>query len=204
MNLLIVDDHEIVRDGLSLLLNDFFPIDSILFAEEGEEAIHLAERYSLDLVILDLSMPGGLDGFYTLNRLKMLQPEMKIIIFSMHDEDEYKRRVYQAGADGYIEKRLHGEEIVQQIKEVLAGKKVFPRHILLEDEDEGKGDCPLTAREKEIFTLTVLGYTQKEIADQLVISVKTVENHRLNISKKLGTNRKRDWVQLAKQFHLVE
>lgn len=205
MNFLIVDDHEIVRDGLSLLLNDFFPVESILFAEEGSEAIRLATKYPIELALLDLSMPGGMDGFQTLTRLKQMKPEMKAVVFSMHDEDEYKRKAYLAGADGYIEKRLHGEEIVRQLKEVLHGKKVFPPHILKGDHEESGGEeCPLTAREKEIFILTVLGYTQKEIADQLVISVKTVENHRLNISRKLGTNRKRDWIQLAKQYHLVD
>ncbi|MBE3555423.1 MAG: response regulator transcription factor, partial [Thermicanus sp.] len=195
----------IVRDGLSLLLNDFFPIQSILFAEEGGEALRLAEKYPIDLALIDLSMPGGMDGFHAITRLRRINPKMKLVVFSMHDEDEYKRKAYLAGADGYIEKRLHGEEIVSNLREVLNGKKAFPAHILMEgNESFYDENCPLSSREKEIFVLTVLGYTQKEIAEQLTISTKTVENHRLNISKKLGTNRKRDWVQLAKKYHLVK
>ncbi|CAM3707860.1 response regulator transcription factor [Mesobacillus zeae] len=205
MNLMIVDDHEIVRDGLSLLLEQSFCIDSILYASEGYEAIKLAETFSADLVLLDVSMPGGLDGISTLEKMRQLLPNAKIAIFSMHDDIGCQRQAYEKGADGYLVKQLKREELIHSLDQILAGRKVFSSTVL--DEDTGAGtfidlDLPISKREKEVFILTVMGYSQKDIAEKLDISVKTVENHRQNIGEKLGTHKRYDWVDTARKYQL--
>ncbi|WP_071459523.1 response regulator [Bacillus massilinigeriensis] len=204
MNLLIVDDHEIVRDGLSLLLEQSYCIDSLLYASDGYEALKLAENFRADLVLLDVSMPGGRDGLTTLEKMRKLLPEAKIAIFSMHDDIGFQREAFEKGADGYLVKVLKREELTYSLDQILAGRKVFSRTIL-DEECVGSFlelDLPITKREKEVFTLTVMGYSQKDIAEKLDISVKTVENHRHNIGEKLGTHKRYDWVDTARKYRV--
>lgn len=208
MNILIVDDHEIVRDGLSLLIQDFFPVEKVLFASEGREAIIQARNHAIDLVLLDLSMPDGMDGLQTAVELRRILPQAKIVIFSMYDEEAYQRKAYESGVDGYLVKRLKGEDIVKNLQEILRGKKIFSEKIIHEQmkgrERKSLWELPITRREQEVFILTVLGHSQKEIAEKLNITVKTVENHRQNISKKIGTHKKNDWIELAKKYNMLD
>lgn len=209
MKVMIVDDHEVVRDGLALLLQDFFDIDGVVFASEGREAIQHAFHYPLDLVLLDLSMPEGLDGMETARELRRIMPDAKIVVFSMFDEEAYQRKAFQIGVDGYLVKNQKGEDVIQNLQKILDGQKVFDQKILDEDETQGgesdtPWDLPITPREKEVFIMTVLGHSQKEIAEKLSISVKTVENHRRNISKKLGSHKRSDWLELARKYNVLE
>lgn len=205
MDALIVDDHEIVRDGLALLLKDAFPIHSILFASDGREAIQKAINFSVDLVLLDLSMPDGLDGLLTLQELRKLVPKGKIIIFSMYDDIGYQKKAFELGADGYLVKRLKSDIVIKAIQQILNGKKIANGKLYEEDEAEDSvWEPPFSPREQETFILTVKGYTQKEIAEAMNISIRTVENHRRNISKKLGTKNKRDWLEYAKKYQMLD
>lgn len=129
MNLMIIDDHEIVRDGLSMLLQQSFCIDGRICACDGYEAVKAAVDFPADLVLLDLSMPGGLDGMTTLERLRKLLPEAKIVIFSMHDDIGYQKKAYEAGADGYLIKQLKRDDLIQSLDKILANQKVFDTHI---------------------------------------------------------------------------
>ncbi|RSD23034.1 response regulator transcription factor [Mesobacillus subterraneus] len=207
MNLMIIDDHEIVRDGLSMLLQQSFCIDGRICACDGYEAIKAAESFSADLVLLDLSMPGGLDGLTTLEKLRKLLPDAKIVIFSMHDDVGYQRKAYEAGADGYLIKQLKRDDLVQSLDQILANQKVFDTHVW-EGPSEGdyfhQIDLPITKREKEVFILTVKGYSQKDIAERLNISVKTVENHRQKIGEKLGTHKRYEWVETARKYNVFQ
>ena len=207
MNLMIVDDHEIVREGLGMLLQQSFCIDSKVCASDGYEALKLAEQFPADLVLLDLSMPGGLDGLTTLERLRKMLPEAKIVIFSMHDDIGYQKKAYEAGADGYLIKKLKRNDLVQSLDQILANQKVFDAHVL-ENDTAGDNfhqiDLPITKREKEVFILTVMGYSQKDIADRLDISVKTVENHRQKIGEKLETQKRYDWVEMARKYNVFQ
>lgn len=204
MNVLLVDDHEIVRDGLALLLKDAFPIHSILFAEEGREALQKATNNDIDLVMLDLSMPDGLDGLHTLKELRKLVPNGKIIIFSMYDEIDYQKKAFEYGADGFLVKQLKSEAIIKSIKEILQGKKVADDTIFGPNVQVETWESPFSPREEETFILTVQGYTQEEIAKTMNISIRTVENHRRSISKKLGTKNKRDWLEFSQKHRMLE
>jgi two-component system response regulator NreC len=199
-----VDDHEIVRDGLSLLLKDAFPIHSILFASDGREAIQKATNFHVDLVIMDLSMPNGLDGFLALQELRKLIPKGKIIIFSMYDEIEYQKKAFEYGADGYLVKHLKSDAIIKSIRKILHGKKINNETEFDSSLQDNSWKDPFSPREQEVFILTVKGYTQKEIAKEMNISIRTVENHRRNLSKKVGTKNKRDWLEFAKKHKMLD
>ncbi|MCL6572766.1 MAG: response regulator transcription factor [Bacillus sp. (in: Bacteria)] len=205
MNLLIVDDHEIVRDGLLMILEQAYCVDECKCASDGYEAIKIAEFYLADLVLLDLSMPGGLDGLSTLEKLRILMPNAKIVIFSMFDDISFQKKAYEFGADGFLIKQLKRDDLIHSLDQILANHKVFNSTGL----GDGTGsfsmvelDLPITKREKEVFTLTVMGYTQKDIAEKLVITVKTVENHRQNIGEKLETHKRHNWVEIARKFNV--
>lgn len=210
MKVLIVDDHAVVRDGLALLIQDAFAVDSVLFAQEGREAIQLTMQHSFDLIVLDLSMPDGLDGMLALQELRKLQSTARIVIFSMYDEEVYQQKAFDSGADGYLVKRMKGDELVRALDRIMLGKKVFPiLHAQTQDGAEradspAMWDLPLSPRETEVFTLSVLGHSQRDIAERLGISVKTVENHRHHISQKLGLSKRSDWLEVAKKYKLFE
>jgi two-component system, NarL family, response regulator NreC len=207
MNLMIIDDHEIVRDGLSMLLQQSFCIDGRICACDGYEAVKAAASFPADLVLLDLSMPGGLDGMTTLERLRKLLPDAKIVIFSMHDDIGYQKKAYEAGADGYLIKQLKRDDLIQSLDKILANQKVFDSHIWVDDTEGDQFnlvDLPITKREKEVFILTVKGYSQKDIAERLDISVKTVENHRQKIGEKLGTHKRYEWVETARKYNVFQ
>ena len=205
MNIMIVDDHEVVRDGLALILKDGLEVETFLFASDGREAIQKATNFNIDLTLLDLSMPEGLDGLHTLIELRKLIPEGKIVIFSMYDEIDYQKRAYEYGADGFLVKQLKSEDLISSLQKILEGQKIFDEKVINQDtESEHTWDLPLSPREREVFILTVKGYTQKEVAEKMNISVKTVENHRQNISKKLGSKKKHDWHELAQKYNVFE
>lgn len=204
MNVLLVDDHEIVRDGLALLLKDAFSIDSILFASDGREALQKATNNPIDFVMLDLSMPDGLDGLHTLRELRKLIPNGKIVIFSMYDEIDYQRKAFEYGADGYLVKQLKSDIIIKSIEQILQGEKIANEILFDENVQGDPWESPFSPREEETFILTVQGYTQDEIAKTMNISIRTVENHRRSISKKLGTKNKRDWLEFAQKHKMLE
>lgn len=205
MNLMIVDDHELVRDGLVLLLQQSYCIDGMICACDGYEALKRAEQFPADLVLLDLSMPSGLDGLSTLTRLRNILPEAKIVIFSMQDDIACQKKAFELGADGYLVKQLKRDDLIASLDRVLANQKVFDSNIMGENTSGGKFhqvNLPITKREEEVFILTVMGYSQKDIADRLSISVKTVENHRQKISGKLGTHKRYEWVEKARKYNV--
>lgn len=207
VKVMIVDDHAIVREGLSVLLKDLCEIGYIIHASDGREAIEKSRKVELDVIILDVSLPeGGLTGFETLEQLRILHQKAKIIMFSMYEDIHFQKEAADKGADGYLVKRANGNELMEQFSDILNGKKVFSAlHFFEEKEVDMKEqfELPITAREKEIFILTVRGYSQKEIAEQLGIAIKTVENHRRNISKKLKCKKRSDWLDVAKEYQLI-
>ncbi|EGL82336.1 two component transcriptional regulator, LuxR family [Caldalkalibacillus thermarum TA2.A1] len=204
-SVLIVDDHEVVRDGLSLLLRQHFDIKQIDYASEGREALQFIMQNDYDFVLLDLSMPVGLDGLSTAKQIKQIDPQMKIVIFSMYDEEVYVRQAWECGVEAFIIKEWKGDKIITSVRNVLAEQRVFPENFQpVTEEDKQISVLPLSEREQEVFMLTLLGYSQAQIADKLHISIKTVENHRRNISRKIGSSHKREWLKRAKASGLLD
>jgi DNA-binding NarL/FixJ family response regulator len=192
--IVIVEDHTILREGLRALLSTEPQFDVVGEAADGRAAMRLCEDLVPDLVLMDLSMPR-MHGFEAIKEIKRQSPEVKIIALTVHKTDEYILATLQAGADGYVLKDATHSELVMAIGNVLKGKRYLSPGIsekVIEGYLEGKETLrtrsawdTLTRREREILKLIAEGYKNKEVADYLYISLKTVEKHRANLMKKL-------------------
>lgn len=213
IRIVLVDDHQIVRDGLKLLLssqNDF-----IIVAEgkDGEEAIELVQKHQPDVLISDISMPK-LNGLESAEQIKKHSPNTKILFLSMFDKEEYVTTAVRLGANGYLLKDSGKEEMIKAIRKIAEGEKYFSSDvsgILVNHMIKGPSkveasydnDFNLTKREVHILKKIVDGWSNKQIADDSEISVRTIETHRLNIMKKMKVNNAADLVRKALTFNLV-
>ncbi len=192
--IVIAEDHTILREGLKSLLRADPDFDIVGEAEDGRDAIRRVQTLSPDLVLMDLSMPR-MNGLDALKEIKKQNPEAKILVLTVHKTEEYVLTTLQAGADGYVLKDATHSELVMAIKNVLMGKRYLSPGIsekVIEGYLEGRKEiktssawATLTQREREILKLIAEGYKNKEIADYLFISLKTVEKHRANLMRKL-------------------
>lgn len=207
LNILVVDDHAVVRSGLMSLLNGKHNLEVIGEAADGEEGIQAAQLLRPDVVLMDLNMPHGMDGLTATAELKRLMPDMAVLVLTMHDDDEYLFRAIHAGASGYILKSAPHEELLIAIRSVAAGdaylyptatKRLMSEYIerLKHGENTGTYES-LSEREKEVLALIAKGFSNKEIAEQLIISVKTVESHKSNVMEKLGLKTRPELVKFA-------
>jgi len=193
--IVIAEDHTILRESLRALLSLQEDLDVVGEAEDGREAIRRVEELTPDLILMDLSMPK-MNGVEAIREIRRRVPETKILTLTVHKAEEFVLEVLQAGADGYIPKDASSNELVMAIKSVLMGKRYLSpsvSKVVIEGYLESKrtfvSSTPwetLTKREREILKLIAEGHKNKEIADFLCISVKTVEKHRANLMKKLG------------------
>lgn len=203
IRVLLVDDHTMIRKGLRVLLESYSQIKIVGESHTGNDAILKANQLNPDVVLMDLSLPNGLDGFTASNEIRKSNPFVKIVILTMHDEEIFVQKAIAVGAHGYILKNSHGELLFQAIVEVYKGKRFYKTSVSQEiinlwlKSDAKTMPSVLTLREKELVRLIVLGYTNKEMADKLLISVKTVENHKTNIMQKLGLDSKHQLIQYA-------
>lgn len=207
VKLLVVDDHAMVRSGLIMLLNGKHGIEIVGEAAEGDEAIRKASELRPDVVLMDLSMPHGKDGLTAAKELKAILPDTAILILTMHDDEEYLFRAIHAGASGYILKSAPHEELLAAIDSVASGnaylnpmstKRLMSEYLEKLKSAENAGSFELLSdREQEILTWIAKGYSNKEIADQLIISVKTVESHKSNLMEKLGFKTRPELVKYA-------
>lgn len=192
--ILIVEDHRLFREGLKAMLSPNPEYEIIGEAEDGLEAIRLIRKLKPDLVLLDLSMPR-LNGFSVMRDIKAEMPEVKILVLSIHESDQYVLQAFESKANGYAIKDSSREELRVAIRSVLGGKTYISPGIagsVLEGYLNGRKTLKnksaidsLTEREKEVLKLLGEGYQNKEIADLLCISIKTVEKHRSNLIGKL-------------------
>ncbi|NBI28975.1 response regulator [Chengkuizengella marina] len=207
IKILIVDDHAVVRSGLMMLLDANPYVEVIGEAAEGNEAIQKSLDLKPDVVLMDLSMPQGKDGLSATTELKKLLPEINILILTMHDDEEYLFRVIQAGASGYILKSAPHEELLNAIQCVASGSAyLYPSAIktlmeeYLEKVKQGENFDTfdlLSDREKEVLTWVAKGYANKDIGEQLNISVKTVETHKSKLMEKLNLKTRPELVKYA-------
>lgn len=195
--ILLADDHELVRQGLRTVLDAEADLDVVAEAADGEEAFQLALKTEVDLLILDVSMPR-LNGLQTVRRLADHRPGLRSVILSMHDDDRYVLEARDAGASAYVLKSQAARDLVAACRAALRGATFgFP--------EGGTAPAPLlTARETEVTKLIAEGLTGRQIAEQLVISVKTVERHRSNVFEKLGVSDRVALTRYAIRQGLIE
>lgn len=208
MKVLIVDDHDLIRKGIRLLLEGFREVEVVGEASNGCDAITLALKHRPDVILLDLSMPTGLDGFTTAKTIMDELEDVKIIVLTMHDEEIYVQKAIQYNIHGYLLKNSQTNDLHEALQAVYHGKRFYRTHIPEERLEkmfaEKEPKSPLTNREREIVRLTFLGYTNIQIANKLKISPKTVENHKTNIMQKLGIKEKHELIQYALKNHIAD
>ncbi|MDQ0200572.1 response regulator [Neobacillus ginsengisoli] len=206
IKILLVDDHAVVRMGLTMLLNKNPEMEVIGEASEGNEGIKKALKLKPDVVVMDLSMPHGKDGLSATTELKKHMPNVHILILTMHDDEEYLFRAIQAGASGCILKSAPHDELMSAIEAVSLGdaylhpsatKRLMEEYLGSMKQDSSNTYNLLSDREKEVLTLIAKGYANKEIAEQLVISVKTVETHKGKLMEKLQMKTRPELVEYA-------
>lgn len=188
--LLLVDDHAILLDGIKNLLDKEEGISVAGLASDAAKALEFLQKNDIDILITDFHMPG-MDGLSLVHTVRRIRPAVKIIVLSMHDETHLVKEILRSGINGYVLKKDTHRELVKAIREVVAGNVYLSNDINrilitnLQNPEEGK---LLTDREREIVKLIAKEYSNKEIAEALFISERTVETHRKNIFKKTGTN----------------
>jgi DNA-binding NarL/FixJ family response regulator len=190
----IAEDHRLFREGIKALLQSNPEIEIVCEAEDGFQAIRCARKHKADLMIMDLSMPK-MGGISAIKEIKRQFPEIKILVLTIHQSDQYILETFDAGADGYCLKDAGRSELRMAIDSVLAGNTYLSPGVseqVMEGYIEGRKKLKtkttwdtITQREREVLKLLGEGYQNKEIAELLHISVKTVEKHRANIMKKL-------------------
>lgn len=208
---LIADDHAIVRAGLRALLKGEVGLELVGEASGGEEAIRLVESLHPDILILDMSMPD-LDGIQVTRRIQTTAPEVRILILTIHEDEALLREAIRAGAAGYILKHAAEEELISAINMVQVGDiYVHPklvRSLLAAPQKlspaNPQPDELLTPRELDVLNCIVQGYTNRQIAEELTLSIRTVEGYRANMMEKLGLHSRAALVRYAREHGLLD
>ncbi|MCR4416333.1 MAG: response regulator transcription factor [Ignavibacteria bacterium] len=205
IKILIADDHAVVREGFRKMVENDPELKIVAEAENGIEALQMVRSKNIDVVILDMSMPE-MSGLDCLKQIKSEFPDLPVLIFSMHPEEQYEQRVLQAGASGYLTKKTTPMEVLQAIKDIASGKKLMSE-ALKERVIKGKGKLEephlkLSDREFQVMKLIAKGWRSKEIANYLKISEKTVTTYRGRVLKKLGLDSNSDLVRYCIEHNI--
>ncbi|SMC77548.1 response regulator [Lentzea albidocapillata] len=212
VRILLADDHALVRRGVRMILDNEPDLEVVGEAGDGAEAISLARRDKPDLAILDIAMPR-LTGLQAARELSRLLPDLRILILTMYDNEQYFFEALKAGASGYVLKSVADRDLVEACRSAMRGEPfLYPGAVnslirnYLDRAKEGGGfpAKAITDREEEILKLVAEGHSSKEIADMLVISVKTVERHRANLLQKLGLRDRLELTRYAIRAGLIE
>lgn len=209
---LVVDDHPIVRQGLSLLINREPDLMVCGEAEDAKTAMRSLQAAKPDIMVVDISLNGP-DGLDLLKDIRARYPELPVLILSMHDESIYAERALRAGAQGYIMKQEASEKVLVAVRRILSheiyvseniANRMLRRYIGSSNERRPSSIADLTDRELEVFRLIGEGNTTRQIAEQLHISIKTVESYQAHIKEKLSLRSARELVQHAIQWGISE
>ncbi|NND34701.1 MAG: response regulator transcription factor [Saprospiraceae bacterium] len=223
ITIVLVDDHSLVRDGIRALLEEEVDMEVIAEAADGAQALGVIKNSNPDLAIIDIRMPL-LNGIEVVQKLREQQSTTKALILSMHDSEEYVLQAIEAGADGYLLKDASKDEFLKAIHSVCTGDKYFSgdiSQVLIKKYLEKVSETPrpakmaseastsippevkLTKRQKEILQLVVRGRSNKEIAEHLGKSIRTVEAHRFSLMKKLGVKNSFELTAIARDYGLL-
>ncbi len=209
INILIADDHAVVRQGLKQILGEFPDMAVVGEAANGPEVLEKARAMDWDVMVLDIALPGR-SGFDILLELRAEKPNQPILVLSMHAEDQYALRVLKAGASGYLTKESVPEELIQAIRKVVSGGKYISPTLAekLAYEIGAPSDRPphetLSNREFQVMRLIAAGRTVTQIAEALSLSVKTVSTYRARILQKMNLTTNADLIHYAIQHRLIE
>lgn len=207
LKLLIADDHAVVQMGVKLLIEKQEDMEVIGLASQGQEAVDLTLLHRPDVIIMDISMPPGIDGLEATKRIKQQAPECHVLVLTMHDEPEYLFQVLKEGASGYLLKSALENELISAIRAVAndqvylypTAAKLVVQSVLnpTANKNHSMDIDVLSDREQEVLVYVAKGYANKEISDALFISVKTVETHKKNIMEKLELSKRHELVEYA-------
>lgn len=212
IRVLLADDHTILRDGIRALLEDQEDFAVVGEAEDGQAAVRMASQLKPDVVVMDIAMPI-LNGLEATRQIQRDLPQVRVLILTMHENEEYIRQVLAAGALGYVLKDAAARDLIGAIRTVYQGEAVLSpaiTRLVIEDylrwgdirpQDMSNG---LTPREREVLQLIAEGYTNKSIAEILSISVKTVQTHRTNLMAKLDLHDRGELIKYAIQKKIID
>jgi DNA-binding NarL/FixJ family response regulator len=210
LHILVADDHGIVRSGLRMLIERQEGMRVVAEAEDGVAAVEAAQRERPDVAVLDVAMPR-MTGIQAAREIKAHCPDTSVLLLSMHDEERYLYDAMKAGASGYVLKRAADEDLIDAVRSVAAGRPflsaVTQTALVKEWIDQGEDAGPrdrLTPRELDVVKLIAEAYTNKQIAEILKVSEKTVESHRANVLAKLGMRDRVELVRYAIRRGLIE
>ena len=207
LRILLADDHKMLREGLRVLLDSQPGMHVVGEAASGKEVLDRAVELAHDVVVMDLSIPE-LNGLQATSFLKARHPGIKVVVLTAHEDESYLTQLCKAGAAGYVLKRSAGEQLVQAIRMAARGQiyvepalagKALARMAAGPAASPQTTQAPLSEREKEVLSLLAWGYSNKEAAEQLKVSVKTVETYRVRIAEKLGLRSRTELVKYALQ-----
>jgi DNA-binding NarL/FixJ family response regulator len=210
--ILLADDHAVVRRGLRLVLDGEHDLEVVAEAGDGAEAVEKALAQEVDLAVLDVAMPR-MTGLQAARELARRKPQLRVLILSMYDNEQYFFEALKAGASGYVLKSVADRDLVEACRATMRGEPfLYPaavsalirEHLERSKQGEDTSGIALTPRESEIVKLVAEGYSSKEIAEMLVISVKTVERHRANVLDKLGLRDRVALTRYAIRHGLIE
>jgi len=206
INLILVDDHEVVRTGLKMLLDEQPDMVIVAETDTGERAIKLVDEYHPDVVVMDITLPD-MSGIKVTERIKSKYPDVAVVALTIHDDEQYFFKMLEAGASGYVPKRAAPEDLISAIRAAYAGetylypslaKALVSDFVGRKSEEQNQETLNgLTSREQEVLEKLAQGLTNEEIADELVISKHTVARHRENIMHKLNLHNRSELVKYA-------
>lgn len=203
LRIMLADDHETVREGLKMIVNAQDDMEVVGFAGDGREAVAKAQELLPDVLVMDISMPK-LNGLKATEKIQEVCPQVKVLTLSRHADEGYIRELLGAGACAYVLKQSAPAELIHAIRAVAAGGKYMDPKLAAKVMDNysdravrGEAKSSLTDRESEVLRLIALGYSNKEIAARLSLSVKTVEVHKANAMRRLNITSRIDLVRYA-------
>ena len=213
LTVLLADDHKLLRSGLKLLLQRNPDLLVVGEAADGEETLRLFGQLEPDILLLDLSMPN-MDGMECLREIKSRRPDAKVIVLTMHEDENYIRQAMQAGASAYVQKSAADTDLFKAIEAVQAGELYLSQqdsnlllHVLLSREQETVDkQAPyvlLSPREREVLRLIAHGYSLAEVAERLSLSIKTVDTYKVRLMEKLAATKKSELVSYALKYGLL-